>query len=130
MVCRIILDWLDSSIRWRKRACDDLTASQVFAVLRACIWPLAEMPLSLAVFNLNNHKSGVNRKLQFWKFLKNSKVLRVGWVLFIKPWHHTLHIEKLKFAPTHGTFPSFLVIDKTAGAYSLQIYDYLSQIQR
>ena len=29
----------------------------------------------------------------------------------------------------HGTLPSFLEIDKTAGAYSLQIYDYLSQIQ-
>ena len=29
----------------------------------------------------------------------------------------------------HGTFLSFLKIDKTAGAYSLQIYDYLSQIQ-
>ena len=30
----------------------------------------------------------------------------------------------------HGTFPSFLETDKTAGAYSLQIYDNLSQIQR
>ena len=55
---------------------------------------------------------------------------RVGCVLFIKPWHHTLHISELKYAPTHGTFTSFLEIDKTAGAYSLQIYDYLSQIQR
>ena len=30
----------------------------------------------------------------------------------------------------HGTLPIFLEIDKTAGANSLQIYDYLSQIQR
>ena len=43
---------------------------------------------------------------------------------------HTLHISELKYAPTHGTYPSFLEIDKTAGAYSLQIYDNLSQIQR
>ena len=41
-----------------------------------------------------------------------------GCVLFIKPWH------------PHGTFLSFLEMDKTAGPYSLQIYDYLSQIQR
>ena len=33
-------------------------------------------------------------------------------------------------APTHDTFPIFLKTDKTAGAYSLQIYDYLSKIQR
>ena len=33
-------------------------------------------------------------------------------------------------APTHGTFPRFLEMEKTAGLYSLQIYDYLSQIQR
>ena len=32
--------------------------------------------------------------------------------------------------PTHGTFPSFLEMDKTAGAYLLQFYDYLIQIQR
>ena len=55
---------------------------------------------------------------------------RVGFVLFIKPWQYTLHISELKYAPTHGTLPSFLEIDKTAGAYSLQIYNYLSQIQR
>ena len=42
-----------------------------------------------------------------------------GCVLFIKPWHFT-----------HGTFPSFLEMDKTAGAYWIQIYYYLSQIQR
>ena len=65
----------------------------------------------------------------FVYFRKNTKVCRVGCILFIKPWHHTLHISELKYALTHGTFPSFLEIDKTAGAYSLQIYDYLSQIQ-
>ena len=41
----------------------------------------------------------------------------------------TLHIFELKYAPTHGTFPSFLEMDKTAGAYSLQIYNYLNRIQ-
>ena len=62
---------------------------------------------------------------------ENSEVCRVGCVLFIKPWHHTPHISELKYLrTTHGTFPRFLEIDKTAGAYSLQIYDYLSQIQR
>ena len=35
-----------------------------------------------------------------------------------------------KHPPAHGIFPSFLEMDKTSGAYSLQIYDYLSQIQR
>ena len=43
---------------------------------------------------------------------------------------HSRHISELKYAPTHGTFPSFLEIDKTVGAYSLQIYDYLRQITR
>ena len=37
----------------------------------------------------------------------------------------TRHISELKYVPTQGTFPSFLEMDKTAGAYSLQIYDYL-----
>ena len=41
----------------------------------------------------------------------------------------TRHISELKYAPTHGTFPSFLEMDTTAGAYSLQIYDNLRQIQ-
>ena len=87
------------------------------------------MPSSRAVIDLNYRKSGVNRLLQFCQFPKNLEVCRVGCVLFIKPWHHTLHISELKYAPTHGTFPSFLEIDKTAGAYSLQIYNYLSRIQ-
>ena len=42
----------------------------------------------------------------------------------------TRHISDLKYAPTHGVFPSFLEMDKTTAAYSLQIYDYLIQIQR
>ena len=100
------------------------------AVLQCCVWLLAEMPLSRAAFDLNNRKSGVNRHMRFCQFPKNSEVCRVGFVLFIKPWYHTLHISELKYAPTHGTFPSFLEIDTTAGAYSLQICDYLSQIQR
>ena len=92
-------------------------------------WLLAEVRSSRAVFDLNNRKSGVNRHLRFCQFPKNSKVCRVGCILLIKPWHHTLYVSELKYAPTHGTFPSFLEIDKTASAYSLQIYDYLRQIQ-
>ena len=34
-----------------------------------------------------------------------------------------------KYAPTLGAFPSFLEMDKTAGANSPLIYDYLSQLQ-
>ena len=67
------------------------------AVLQCCVWLLAEMPSSRAVFDLNNHKSGVNRHLRFCPFPKNSEVCRVGCVLFIKPWHHTLHISELKY---------------------------------
>ena len=78
------------------------------------------MPSSRAVFDLNNRKSVVNRHLRLCKFPKNSEVCRVGRVLFIKPWHHTLYISELKYAPTHGTFPSFLEIDKTAGARCLR----------
>ena len=37
-----------------------------------------------------------------------------------------MHISELKYAPTHGTFSSFLEINEPAGAYSLHIYDYLS----
>ena len=88
------------------------------------------MRSSRAVFDLNNRKSGVNRHLRLSQFPKNLEVCRVGCVLFIKPLYHTLHISELKYAPTHGTFPSFWEIDKTSGAYSLQIYDYLSKIQR
>ena len=51
-------------------------------------------------------------------FQKNSEECRVGCVLFIKKWHHTLHISELKYAPTHGIFPSFLEIDEAAGAFT------------
>ena len=100
------------------------------ADLQCCVWLFAEMPSSRAVFDLNYRKSGVNTHLRFCQFPKNSEVWSVGCVLFIKPWHRTLHISELKYVPTRCTFPSFLEIDKTAGAYSLPIYDYLSQIQR
>ena len=99
------------------------------AVLKCCVWLLLEMPSSRAVFDSNTRKSGVNRHLRFRQFPKNSEGCRVGCELFIKPWHHTLHILELKYALTHGTFPSFFEIDKTGGACSLQIYDYLSKIQ-
>ena len=100
------------------------------AVLQCCVWLFTEMRLSRAVFDLNDRKSGVNRHLRFCQFPKSSEVCSLGWVLFIKAWHHSLHISELKYAHTHGTFPSFLETDKTAGAYSHQIYNNLSQIQR
>ena len=53
--------------------------------------------------------------LRFWPFPKNSETCHV--------WVRIIH---LTMAPTHGTFPSFLEMDKTAGAYSLQIYDYFT----
>ena len=117
----IILGWLDSAIRRRKRECDDVTASRILLVLRCCVRLLAEIPSSRAVSGLNNRKSGVNRHLRFCA--KNSEMCSV-WVLII----HlaialTPHISELKYAPTHATFPIFLEMDKTAGAY-------LSQIQR
>ena len=88
------------------------------------------MRSSLAVFDLNNRKSGVNRHQRFCQFPKNSEMFRVGWVLFITPFHYTMHISELKYAPKLGKFPSFLEINKTPGAYSLQIYNYLSHKQR
>ena len=45
-VIAMVLGWLDSAIRRRKRACDDVTASQILVVLQCCIWLLAEMPSS------------------------------------------------------------------------------------
>ena len=42
----------------------------------------------------------------------------------------TRHIFELKYAPTHVTFQGFFEMDKTIGAYALQIFYYLSQIQR
>ena len=83
-----------------------------------------------AVFGLNNRKFGVNWHLRFCPFQKKSEICGV-WVRIIHLTEaHTRHISELKFAPTHGTFSSFFGMDKTAGAYSLQICDYLSQIQR
>ena len=40
------------------------------AVLQCCIWLLAEMRSSRAVFDLNNRKSWVNRHLRFCQFPK------------------------------------------------------------
>ena len=55
---------------------------------------------------------------------------RVGMRIIHLTMAPTRHISVLKYAPTHGTFPSFLEMDKTAGAYSLPMCDYSSQIQR
>ena len=72
MVKKIILGWLDSAIQQRKRACDDVTTSQILVVLRCCVWLLVEMLSSYAVFGLNNHKFGVNLHLRFFSFPKKN----------------------------------------------------------
>ena len=114
-----------SVIGRRKRACDDVTASQILVVLRCCVWLLVEMNSSCAVFGLTNRKSGVNRHLRFTLFQTYSKKLgnvpcvcvRVRiltrkcavWVPWLIKWITRTHTR---------TFPSFLEMDKTAGAYS------------
>ena len=63
--------------------------------------------------------------LRFFPFSKSSEMWHV-WMRILThkmcrvwvPWFN-------EYAPTHGKFLSFLKIDQTAGAFSLQIYDYL-----
>ena len=114
-----------------ERAMTSLPVRYWWSFMQCCVWLFAEMHSSHAVVVLNyNRKSGVNRPLRFCQFPKNSEMCVCGCVLFIKPWHpHTAHFRVKIRTHTH-TFPSFLEIDKTAVAYSLHIYDYLSQIQR
>ena len=64
------------------RACDDVTVSQAFAVLQCCVWLLDEMPLSRAVFYLDNSKYRANQHLRSCQFLKNK----------VNNTPHTLHI--------------------------------------
>ena len=64
------------------------------------------MPSFHTVVSLNNRESGVNRHLRFYPFPK-----KLGNVACVGAYFNS-------------------EMDKTAGAYSLQIYDYLSQIQR
>ena len=61
MVKKIILGWLDSAILRRKRACDDVTSSQILVVLQCRVWLILEMPSFRALFDLNNRKSVQNR---------------------------------------------------------------------
>ena len=119
-----ILGWLYSSIRWRKRAFVDVTASQKMAVLQCCVGLLVEIPSSRVEFDLNNRKS--REVLSISKELGNvpcvvayfnSKISSVWCHHLINNMHPTRH--------TSG----FFEIDKTAGAYSLQIYDNSSQMQ-
>ena len=42
--------WLDSAIRRRKKASNDVTASKILVMLRCCVWLLAEMLSFRAVF--------------------------------------------------------------------------------
>ena len=94
------------------------------AVFQCCVWLIAEMRSSRAVFDLNYRQYGVNRYLWFYKFPKISEMCRVGCVLFTG--HHTLHISELKYAPNTAHFRVFLEIYKTTGTYSLHIDDNLS----
>ena len=64
----------------KKRTFDDVIASLQMAVFQCCVWLIAEMRSSRAVFNLNYRQYGVNRYLWFYKFPKNSEMCRVGCV--------------------------------------------------
>ena len=117
-------------MRRRKRALDDVTASQKMSVLQCWVWQLVEMSSSRAVFDLNNRKSGVNRHLRFCQFPKklenvpcvgayfNFEMCRVWCPCLMNNTH-----------PTRRT-SEFFGNWQNRRSYSLQIYDYLSQIQR
>ena len=107
-----------------------LNNSQKMADLQCCVWLLAEMPSSRAVFDLYNRKSGVNRHLRFCQFRKNSKMCRLWVSILTLKYAVSGAMIKWIIRTQHGTLPSVLEIDKTAGANSLQIFDYLNQIQR
>ena len=86
------------------------------------------MTSSRAVFDLNNCKSGVNRHLGFVNFQKLGNVPFMGAYFnseICSVWCHGLMNST---QPTRHT-SEFFGNDKTAGAYSLQICDYLRQIQ-
>ena len=73
----------------------------------------------------------MNRHLRFILFQKTRVCVGVYCVYClcgcVNDGTHTQHISELKYAPTHGTFPSFLEIEKTAGANWLQSYDSRQQ---
>ena len=114
----------------KKSAWDDVTTSQKIAVLQRCVWLLAEMHSSRAAFDLNNYKSGVNRHLQFCQFPKKSECavceLRILTSEICSVWCHGLMNNTRPIQLTSEFFGKW----QTACAYSLQIYDYLSQKQR
>ena len=58
---KIILGWLDSEIRRRKRACNDVTESQILVVFQCRDWLIVKIPSFCAGFDLNNLKSVVNK---------------------------------------------------------------------
>ena len=88
------------SVRWRH--CQSENGG-----LQCCVWLLAEIPSSWAVFDLNNRKSGVNRHLRFLSISKKTRKCAVLGAYY-----------SLNHGTTHCIYQN---------AYSLQIYDYLSQ---
>ena len=82
-------------------------------------------------WNLNNRKSGANKFTPaVLSISKKLGTVHVLVLILILKYAVCGAMVKWIIRTQQGTFPSFLEIDKTAGAYSLQIYDYLSQIQR
>ena len=82
------------------------------------------MASSCAVFGLNPCNSGLKMQVRFFHFHKTRKCAVCGYVFYL------YNVPCVGDTPTHVTFPSFVEMDYNALAFSLQIYDYLCQIQR
>ena len=101
------------------------------AVLQCCVRLLAEMRSSRAAFDLNNCKSGVNLELKSCGFVSFQKTQKCAVCAYFNSeicsvwchrWMDNTH-------PTRHT-SEFFENWQNRRAYSLKIYDYLSQIQR
>ena len=124
---RIILGWLDSAIRLRKRACNDVTSCQsdIGGPSVLCLTISRNAFVSHCIW-LKNRISVVNRHLRFCPFPKklgsvpcvgtyfNSEICRVGamvkWIIRT----HTRHISE------------FFGNGWKRRCLFIQIYDYLS----
>ena len=78
------------SVRWR-HCQSDIGGPSV------CVWLLAEIPSSCAVFSLNDRKSGVNRHLLFYPFQKKSEMCCVYVRIIHTTMAPTRHISQLKY---------------------------------
>ena len=83
-------------IRRRKKACDDVTASQILVVLLCCVWLyMSRNVFFSAAFGLNNRKSGANKHLRFYPLQKIWKcAVWVPWLNFSQMRTHTRHISE------------------------------------